>query len=200
MLAAALAGAVAAPIVVAPDAPLWIGALDVLILAGDDPGDPALVSAAATAVRRGARVVVVAPFEGPLRDATAGRAVALAPRLRVPDDFGLAHYIGAGLAAFHVVDPGVPDRSGCARRRTGRRGVAQQRRARTVHQSGKDAGRAHVWARCRVGGRHRGDAGAGPPRRGDAAAGRPPGRRRGGSGRRACRSSRRDGRRAWRRA
>ena len=105
MLAAALAGAVAAPIVVAPDAPLWIGALDVLILAGDDPGDPALLSAAATAVRRGARVVVVAPFEGPLRDATAGRAVALAPRLRVPDDFGLAHYIGAGLATLHVVDP-----------------------------------------------------------------------------------------------
>ena len=73
MLAAAVGGAVAAPIVVVPDAPLWIGALDVLILAGDDPGDPTLASAAATAVRRGARVVVVAPFEGPLRDATAGR-------------------------------------------------------------------------------------------------------------------------------
>jgi hypothetical protein len=105
MLAGAVGGAVAAPIVVAPDAPLWIGALDVLILAGDDPGDPTLASAAATAVRRGARVVVVAPFEGPLRDATAGRAVALPPRMRVSDDFGLAHYIGAGLAALHVVDP-----------------------------------------------------------------------------------------------
>jgi hypothetical protein len=104
MLAAAVGGSVAAPIVVVPDAPLWIGALDVLILAGDDPGDPTLVSAAATAVRRGARVVVLAPFEGPLRDATAGRAVALAPRMRVPDDFGLAHYIGAGLAALHAVD------------------------------------------------------------------------------------------------
>jgi hypothetical protein len=105
MLAAALSGSVAAPIVVAPDAPPWIGALDVLILAGDDPGDPALVSAAATAVRRGARVVVVAPFEGPLRDATAGRAAVLDPRLRVPDDFGLAHYLGAGLATLQVVDP-----------------------------------------------------------------------------------------------
>jgi hypothetical protein len=105
MLAAALSGSVAAPIVVAPDAPPWIGALDVLILAGDDPGDPALVSAAATAVRRGARVVVVAPFAGPLRDATAGRAAVLDPRLRVPDDFGLAHYLGAGLATLQVVDP-----------------------------------------------------------------------------------------------
>ena len=107
MLAAALGGSVTAPIVVAPDAPPWIGALDVLILAGDDPGDPTLVSAAATAVRRGARVAVFAPFDGPLRDATAGRAAVLDPRLRVPDDFGLAHYLGAGLATLQVVDPTV---------------------------------------------------------------------------------------------
>ncbi|MET0758686.1 MAG: TobH protein [Mycobacterium sp.] len=107
MLAAALGGSVAAPIVVASEAPPWIGALDVLVLAGDDPGDPALVSAAATGVRRGARVVVVAPYEGPLRDATAGRAAVLAPRVRVPDDFGLAGYLGAGLATLRVVDPGL---------------------------------------------------------------------------------------------
>ena len=107
MLAAAFGGSATAPIVVAPDAPGWIGALDVLVLAGDDPGDPALVSAAATAVRRGARVVVLAPVEGPLRDATAGRAVLLAPRLRVPDDFGLAHYLGAGMAVLHAVDPAI---------------------------------------------------------------------------------------------
>lgn len=105
ILAAALGGSMASPIVIAPDAPPWIGALDVLVLAGDDPGDPALVSAAATAVRRGTRVVVVAPVEGPLRDATAGRAASLAPRLPVSDDFGLAHYLGAGLATLNVVDP-----------------------------------------------------------------------------------------------
>jgi hypothetical protein len=107
ILSAALGGSVAAPIVVASEVPPWIGALDVLIVAGDDPGDPALVSAAATAVRRGARVVVVAPYEGPLRDATAGRSVALAPRVWVPDDFGLSRYLAAGLATLHVVDPGL---------------------------------------------------------------------------------------------
>ena len=107
MLSATLGGSVAAPIVVASEAPPWIGALDVLILAGDDPGDPALVSAAATGVRRGARVVVVAPYEGPLRDATAGRSVSLAPRLWVRDDFGLARYLAAGLAVLQVVDPGL---------------------------------------------------------------------------------------------
>ena len=107
ILAASLGGSLAAPIVLAPDAPSWIGALDVVVLAGDDPGDPTLVSAAATGVRRGARVVVAAPFEGPLRDATAGRAVVLEPRLQVPDDFGLAHYLGVGLATLKVVDPAL---------------------------------------------------------------------------------------------
>ncbi len=107
ILAAALGGSAAAPIVVGAEAPPWIGALDVLVVAGDDPGDPALVDAAATAVRRGARVVVVAPYEGPLRDVTAGRAAVLEPRVRVRDDFGLARYLAAGLAVLHVVDPGL---------------------------------------------------------------------------------------------
>ena len=107
ILAAALGGSAAAPIVVGSEAPPWIGALDVLVVAGDDPGDPALVGAAATAVRRGARVVVAAPYEGPLRDATAGRAAVLEPRLWVPDDFGLSRYLAAGLAVLHVVDPGL---------------------------------------------------------------------------------------------
>ncbi len=104
ILAAAVGGSAASPMVVSADAPPWIGALDVLVVAGDDPGDPALVAAAATAVRRGARVVVVAPFEGPLRDATAGRAAVLEPRLWVPDEFSLSRYLAAGLAVQHVID------------------------------------------------------------------------------------------------
>jgi hypothetical protein len=107
LLAAALGHSVAAPIVVIPEVPPWIGALDVLIVAGDDPADPALVSAAATGVRRGARVVVVAPYEGPLRDATAGRSVALEPRVWVPDEFGFCRYLAAGLATLAMVDPGL---------------------------------------------------------------------------------------------
>jgi hypothetical protein len=107
LLAAALGGSVAAPIVVAAEVPPWVGALDVLIVAGDDPGDPALVTAAATGVRRGARVAVIAPYEGPLRDATAGRSAALPPRVWVPDEFGFCRYLAAGLATLHVVDPGL---------------------------------------------------------------------------------------------
>ncbi|WP_059016208.1 hypothetical protein [Mycobacterium sp. M26] len=107
MLAACLGGLAGEPIVVAAESPPWIGPLDVLVVAGDDPGDPALVSAAATAVRRGARVVVAAPYEGPLRDATAGRTAVLAPRLWVPDEFGLCRYLAAGLATLAAVDPAL---------------------------------------------------------------------------------------------
>ncbi|ORW90222.1 TobH protein [Mycobacterium sp. IEC1808] len=105
LLAATLGGAASQPITVVGEAPPWVGPLDVLIVAGDDPGDPALVSAAATGVRRGSRVVVAAPYEGPLRDSTAGRAAVLEPRVRVPAEFGLCRYLAAGLAVLQAVDP-----------------------------------------------------------------------------------------------
>lgn len=105
MLAATQGGAASAPIAIVSEAPPWVGPLDVLVVAGDDPGDPALVGAAAIGVRRGARVVVVAPYEGPLRDSTAGRAAVLAPRVWVPDEFGLCRYLAAGLATLRAVDP-----------------------------------------------------------------------------------------------
>lgn len=107
MLAAALGGSAGEPIVVAAEAPSWIGALDVLIVAGDDPGDPALIGAAATGVRRGARVVVSAPYSGPMRDTTAGRVAVLEPRLPVPDDFLLCRYLAAGLGVLTGVDPNL---------------------------------------------------------------------------------------------
>jgi hypothetical protein len=105
MLAATFGNWTAAPIVVASEAPPWIGALDGLVVTSDDPADPALVGAAASGVRRGARVVVAAPYQGALRDSTAGRVAVLEPRLRVPDEFGLCRYLAAGLAALQSVDP-----------------------------------------------------------------------------------------------
>ncbi|OBK32658.1 TobH protein [Mycobacterium sp. 1245111.1] len=105
ILAATSGGSAAAPIVIAAEAPPWIGPLDVLIVAGDDPGDPALVGAAGSGVRRGARVVVAAPYEGPLRDSTAGRVAVLEPRLPVAGEFGLCRYLAVGLAVLGAVDP-----------------------------------------------------------------------------------------------
>ena len=107
MLAAALGPASAVPLVVAAELPPWTGALDVVVVAGADAGNPVWVSAAATGGRRGARVVVAAPHEGPLREVTAGRAAVLAPRLPVPEEFGLTRYLAAGVAILAVVDAGV---------------------------------------------------------------------------------------------
>jgi hypothetical protein len=107
MLAAALGGTAAEPIVVAAEVPPWIGPLDVLVVAGDDPGDPALVTAAATGVHRGVGVVVAAPYEGPLRDVTAGRVAVLQPRLGIPDEFGLPRFLAVGLAVLASVDAGL---------------------------------------------------------------------------------------------
>ncbi|MBS4729042.1 TobH protein [Mycobacterium sp. SM1] len=126
MLAAALGGLADEPIVVTAEAPPWLGTLDVLIVAGDDPGDPALVGAAASGVRRGARVVVVAPYEGPLRDTAAGRVAVLSPRLPVYDEFGLCRYLAAGLAALGSVD---------AKLRTDLAGLADQLDAEALRNS-----------------------------------------------------------------
>lgn len=46
-------------------APVWVGPLDVMVIAGDDAGDPALSAAVTLGTRRGARVVIAAPDEGP---------------------------------------------------------------------------------------------------------------------------------------
>ncbi|MFL0277291.1 TobH protein [Mycobacterium sp. SMC-19] len=106
LLAATHGDSVRAPLVLAAEAPSWIGSLDVVVIAGDDPGDPALVAAAAAGVRRGARVVVVAPYEGPLRDATAGRVAVLEPRIAVAAEFGLPRYLAAGLAIMDALELG----------------------------------------------------------------------------------------------
>lgn len=50
-------------------------------------------------------MVVAAPYQGPLRDTTAGRVAVMEPRLPVPDEFGLCRYLAAGLAALQSVDP-----------------------------------------------------------------------------------------------
>ncbi len=107
MVSALVGQGAAQPIMVAAGAPPWIGPLDVVVVAGDDAGDPALVGAASMAARRGARLVVVAPFEGPLRDAAAGRAAVLEPRLPLDDAFGVTRYLASGLAAVAAVDGAV---------------------------------------------------------------------------------------------
>ncbi|MFD7844146.1 tobH protein [Nocardia sp. NPDC059764] len=105
LLIAALGDHTSLPLVPATSIPPWVGPLDVVLVAGDDAGDPRLAEAVDRALRRGAEVVVAAPDEGPIRAAAAGRATILAPRVRVLDHNLMLRYLAAGLAVLSTVDP-----------------------------------------------------------------------------------------------
>ncbi len=100
LVIATIAGRIDVPIVAAPTLPGWIGPLDVVVIAGDDAGDMALADAAARSVRRRAEVVVVAPLEGPLRDALLGNGIDLSPRLRVDSRFRMIGFVCALVAVL----------------------------------------------------------------------------------------------------
>lgn len=103
ILTAVLAERIGFPLVRATRTPVWVGPLDVVVVAGDDAGDPRLVQAVDAAVRRGAEVVVAAPDEGPLQAAAAGRVVMFAPRVRALTRHGLLRYFAVLLAVLRVV-------------------------------------------------------------------------------------------------
>ncbi|MGY2006624.1 tobH protein [Nocardia gipuzkoensis] len=114
LLVAALGDRAGLPVVPAAALPPWVGPLDVVLVSGDDAGDPRLIDAVDRALRRGAEVVVAAPHEGPLRAAAAGRAAVLEPRVPVLGHNRLLRFLAAGIAVLRAVDPqrtgaAVPD-------------------------------------------------------------------------------------------
>ncbi|WP_149360743.1 tobH protein [Lolliginicoccus suaedae] len=96
------------PAVVVDHAPTWIGPLDVVIVMGDDPGDPEMVAAVDRAVRRGCGVVVATPSEGPMRAAGAPHAIAMPPRVPVPEIFATCGYAAVLLAVLRHIGPTEP--------------------------------------------------------------------------------------------
>lgn len=107
------------PLIKTVDVPSWIGPLDVVVIAGDDAGDPRLADAATRAGRRRAEVVIAGPIEGPLRDSLIGPFLDLSPRVRVLERFRFAHYVAALLAVLDGLrsvrlDGTRPDLSGLA--------------------------------------------------------------------------------------
>lgn len=120
LVSAALADRFDAPLVTVPALPGWIGPLDVVVVTGDDAGDPLLSDALARAARRRAELVVLAPLEGPLAESAglgrpgAAALIDLSPRLPVDPRFrftglvaGLLAVIG-GLSAVRCT-PAPPD-------------------------------------------------------------------------------------------
>jgi hypothetical protein len=91
------------PVVRSARLPSWAGPLDVLLVVGSDPGDPLLVEAVSTALRRGVTTVVSAPLEGPLQAAASGRALDLAPRLAGGGSFGYVQSLAAHIAVARAV-------------------------------------------------------------------------------------------------
>ncbi|WP_067863181.1 tobH protein [Nocardia shimofusensis] len=104
LLIAALGERAGLPIVLTSGLPPWVGPLDVVLVAGDDAGDPRLIEAVDRGLRRGAEVVVAAPDEGPLRMAASGRALMLPPRVPVLDHNRLLRYLAVGVAVLRLVD------------------------------------------------------------------------------------------------
>lgn len=115
LTSALLAPHIGFPLLHAAGTPRWVGSLDVVVVAGEDAGDPRLSDAADGALRRGAEVVVVAPDEGPLRGVSAGRAMVLEPRIPVADQHGLLRFCAAYLAVVTALESGsnvaLPDLS-----------------------------------------------------------------------------------------
>lgn len=111
------------PVLVLDRTPSWAGPLDVVVVAGDDAGDPRLVESVDIAVRRGAEVVVAVPDEGPMRAAAAARTMLLPPRLYV----AARHTMVRCLAVFLAVSAAVEDQGS-----TGDRSAALGRLADAV--------------------------------------------------------------------
>lgn len=114
LIVAAIGDRAGLPVVPVAALPPWVGPLDVVLVAGDDAGDPRLLDAVDRAQRRGAEVVVAAPHEGPLRAAAAGRTALLEPRIPVLDHNRLLRFLAACIAVLRIVDPNrsgavVPD-------------------------------------------------------------------------------------------
>ncbi|MEE2032864.1 tobH protein [Rhodococcus chondri] len=94
----------AVPLVQAATTPPWVGPLDVVVVSGNDAGDPQLVASVDAALRRSAEVVVDAPQEGPIRAVAAGRALVLAPRVTVPPRYALAHHVAVFCAVLSAME------------------------------------------------------------------------------------------------
>ncbi|OZC43527.1 tobH protein [Rhodococcus sp. WWJCD1] len=106
LLVAALGDRLGVPLVRSTGTPPWIGPLDVVVVAGDDAGDPRLAESVDAAARRGAEVVVVAPEEGPLRAVRGARVMWLPPRVAVRDHNALMRYLAAFVAVLGAVAGG----------------------------------------------------------------------------------------------
>ncbi|AVM64765.1 MULTISPECIES: hypothetical protein [Dietzia] len=99
-LAVEAGGPAVPPLVHAGTLPAWVGALDVVLVSGDDAGDPDLAAAIDAAAGRGAAVIVDVPREGLVSEAGRGRASWLEPLPYLPPHRGVLRHLAAGMAVL----------------------------------------------------------------------------------------------------
>src|SRR5699024_5524898 len=83
LVIAATADQIDVPITQATRTPEWVGPLDLVVVLGDDPGDPVIAESVAEALRRGADTVLAVPAEGPVGAAAGESAMTVQPRVPV---------------------------------------------------------------------------------------------------------------------
>ncbi|MDV8000885.1 hypothetical protein [Rhodococcus sp. IEGM 1408] len=108
-LAEVVGGSAVPPLVHAHSLPAWVGSLDVVLVSGDDAGDPDLASAIDTAAHRGAFVVADVPREGPVGESGGGRATWLEPLPYLPPHRGVVRHLAAGMAVLTALGAGGLD-------------------------------------------------------------------------------------------
>lgn len=91
------------PVVVGEAAPAWAGPLDVVIAHTDDPGDLVLAESINRAGRRGTKVILTAPEDGPVAAAAAGACTLLPARVPVPSGFAFPRALTAGLLTLDAL-------------------------------------------------------------------------------------------------
>ena len=111
VLLTALVGDVPAPVVTGTTLPSWVGPLDIVVVLASVVDDIACAEAAATAARRGARLIVRAAADGPVAEAAAG-SVLLDPLVPVTEALAgaarLTVLLGVAAAAGFGPRPDFP--------------------------------------------------------------------------------------------
>lgn len=97
------------PIAVHTELPLWVGALDIVVVCADDAGDIWAVDAISKARLRGAHVVVLTPHEGPVAEAMSDDCVSVADIPHAHQHPSLVRHIAVGLEVMRSVCPDIPD-------------------------------------------------------------------------------------------
>ncbi|AOS65449.1 phosphoheptose isomerase family protein [Actinoalloteichus hymeniacidonis] len=103
ILTALLGPSCPVPVVCSEVVPAWVGPLDVVVGHIEDGHDPVLAESVYRAARRGTRLLLTLPEDGPVAAAASGSAVLLFPRVTTPDGLSLPRALAAGLLAARAL-------------------------------------------------------------------------------------------------